>query len=162
MWARTLCPFSSSTRNMAFGNGSVTVPSTRIVSSLGLAIAHHLRAGAHFDVSNSERAEARKTGGSRPESVPDQARCPQSQDREHLGATVSDRNRVFEVRGARSVGGHDGPAVIERSILRLARGQHRLDREHHALPEAQPPPGGPIVRNVWLLVHRGPDAVPDV
>ena len=26
MWARTLCPFSSSTRNMAFGRGSMTVP----------------------------------------------------------------------------------------------------------------------------------------
>ena len=37
MWASTLCPFSSSTRNIAFGNGSMTVPSTRIVSSLGLA-----------------------------------------------------------------------------------------------------------------------------
>ena len=37
MCASTLCPFSSSTRNMALGNGSTTVPSTRIVSSLGLA-----------------------------------------------------------------------------------------------------------------------------
>src|SRR5712672_1919825 len=43
MCASTLCPFSSSTRNMAFGNGSVTVPSTRIMSSLGLTRAsHHL------------------------------------------------------------------------------------------------------------------------
>src|SRR2546423_10177686 len=37
MCASTLCPFSSSTRNMALGNGSTTVPSTRIVSSLGWA-----------------------------------------------------------------------------------------------------------------------------
>src|SRR3954451_10089137 len=36
MWASTLWPFSSSTRNMAFGNGSVTVPSRTIASSLGL------------------------------------------------------------------------------------------------------------------------------
>src|SRR5665213_1695691 len=43
MWASTLCPFSSSTRNMAFGNGSTTVPSTRIVSSLGFAREHHLQ-----------------------------------------------------------------------------------------------------------------------
>jgi hypothetical protein len=28
---------------MAFGNGSTTVPSTRIVSSLGLAREHHLQ-----------------------------------------------------------------------------------------------------------------------
>src|SRR5690349_14249931 len=36
MWASTLWPFSSSTRNMAFGNGSTTVPSRTIASSLGL------------------------------------------------------------------------------------------------------------------------------
>src|SRR6476660_10368594 len=34
MWASTLCPFSSSTRNMALGRGSTTVPSTSIASSL--------------------------------------------------------------------------------------------------------------------------------
>src|SRR5258707_8555763 len=42
MCASTLWPFSSSTRNMALGNGSTTVPSTRIVSSLGLARTLHL------------------------------------------------------------------------------------------------------------------------
>src|ERR671910_1164264 len=35
MWARTLWPFSSSTRNMALGRGSMTVPSSTIASSLG-------------------------------------------------------------------------------------------------------------------------------
>src|SRR4249919_4100141 len=53
MCASTLWPFSSSTRNIAFGNGSTTVPSTRIVSSLGLATGHHrgLRARArHAEV----------------------------------------------------------------------------------------------------------------
>src|SRR5262245_161147 len=44
MCASTLCPFSSSTRNIALGNGSTTVPSTRIVSSLGLASALSSRA----------------------------------------------------------------------------------------------------------------------
>src|SRR6476660_268480 len=53
MWASTLWPFASSTRNIALGNGSTTVPSTRIVSSLGLATGHHrgLRARArHAEV----------------------------------------------------------------------------------------------------------------
>src|SRR3954471_6741199 len=36
MWASTLWPFSSSTLNMAFGSGSMTVPSRTIASSLGL------------------------------------------------------------------------------------------------------------------------------
>src|SRR3990172_7433238 len=35
MWANTLCPFSSSTRNMALGSGSVTVPSTSMASFFG-------------------------------------------------------------------------------------------------------------------------------
>src|SRR5262249_40214578 len=35
MWANTLCPFSSSTRNMALGRGSMTVPSSTIASSFG-------------------------------------------------------------------------------------------------------------------------------
>src|SRR5262249_38976181 len=36
-WARTLWPLSSSTRNMAFGSGSTTVPSTSMASSLVMA-----------------------------------------------------------------------------------------------------------------------------
>ena len=36
MCAKTLCPFSSSTRNMAFGNDSRIVPSNTIASSFGL------------------------------------------------------------------------------------------------------------------------------
>src|SRR6058998_398999 len=32
MWVRTLCPLSNSTRNMALGRGSTTVPSTSIAS----------------------------------------------------------------------------------------------------------------------------------
>src|SRR6185436_14620771 len=32
---KTLCPFSNSTRNMALGNGSMTVPSTSIASFFG-------------------------------------------------------------------------------------------------------------------------------
>src|SRR5919197_848510 len=36
MWANTLCPLSSSTRNIAFGSGSETVPSTSIASFFGI------------------------------------------------------------------------------------------------------------------------------
>src|SRR5271155_913894 len=34
--ANTLCPFSNSTRNMALGSGSTTVPSSTMAASLGL------------------------------------------------------------------------------------------------------------------------------
>src|SRR5437667_6810100 len=44
MWASTLWPFSSSTRNIAFGSGSTTVPSTWMPSSfarvLSLSLGH--------------------------------------------------------------------------------------------------------------------------
>ena len=43
-----------------------------------------------------------------------------------------------------------------------ARGHHRLDREHHALPQPQPPARRPVVRDVGLLVHRGADPVAHV
>ena len=36
IWARTLCLFSSSTRNMAFGSDSITVAITSIASSLAI------------------------------------------------------------------------------------------------------------------------------
>ena len=35
MWASTRWPFSSSTANIVFGSGSMTVPSTSIASRLG-------------------------------------------------------------------------------------------------------------------------------
>jgi len=34
--ARTMCPFSNSTRNMALGNGSTTVPVTSMASGLAV------------------------------------------------------------------------------------------------------------------------------
>src|SRR5206468_11967949 len=36
--ASTLCPFSSSTRNMAFGSGSSTVPRTSMASSFDIRL----------------------------------------------------------------------------------------------------------------------------
>src|SRR6266849_1723619 len=36
MWASTLCPLSNSTRNMAFGSVSKTLPVTSMASSLGI------------------------------------------------------------------------------------------------------------------------------
>ena len=38
IWARTRCPFSSSTLNMAFGSVSTTVPSTVMFSSFGHSV----------------------------------------------------------------------------------------------------------------------------
>src|SRR5437879_3865637 len=44
--ASTRWPLSSSTRNIAFGSGSTTVPSTSIASSLGMRLSRHLDGAA--------------------------------------------------------------------------------------------------------------------
>src|SRR2546423_8543648 len=153
MWASTLCPFSSSTRNMAFGSGSTTVPSTRIVSSLGLAREHHLRGWS--------APEARKTGGERTGTdrreylIRLQVPSRHSGERQHLGTTVGDRDGVLEVRGAGAVDGHDRPAVVEYPRRGPSRRHHRLDGEDHAGPQAQSATGRAVGRDVRLFVHGG-------
>ena len=42
-----------------------------------------------------------------------------------------------------------------------AGGDHRLDREHHALAQLRPGAGLPVVRDLRVLVHPAADAVPD-
>src|SRR6266851_3612122 len=91
MWASTLCPFSSSTRNMAFGSGSVTVPSTRIMSSLGLTrTSHHLKR-VMLSARGARRAE--RTFG-RPDRIPkfpsDCQLAGGSRQGQHLGAVLGD------------------------------------------------------------------------
>src|SRR5207245_1203784 len=57
--ASTLWPFSSSTRNIAFGSGSTTVPSTSIASSLVIA----LNSPAPADPVTDERPHDRESIG---------------------------------------------------------------------------------------------------
>src|SRR6266446_6008571 len=101
MCASTLWPFSSSTRNMAFGSGSTTVPSTRIASSLGFARGNHLR------FSNRERPAGRssQTVEYKPKSGQTAKPSPLvfSGDREDLGAVVGHGDGVLEVGGERTV-----------------------------------------------------------
>src|SRR5436309_370142 len=71
MWVKTLCPLSSSTRNMAFGRGSTTEPSTSIASFFATlqGILRRTRLASHDlrDESNeppvSRRPNAQYTGG---------------------------------------------------------------------------------------------------
>src|SRR5689334_9892080 len=93
MWARTLCPFSSSTRNMALGNGSTTVPSTRIVSSLGLARRHQPL------VLELRDKRAKRTGTDRKDYLIRAIHtkpCPSGHG-EYFGATLRNGDGVFEV-----------------------------------------------------------------
>src|SRR6476659_5108226 len=71
MCARTLCPFSSSTRNIAFGRGSTTRPSTSIAPSF-LAMSSAFR----DDVCLPGRATKRNRGLQGGTTEPAQADAP--------------------------------------------------------------------------------------
>src|ERR1700704_4858364 len=84
--ASTRWPLSSSTRNIAFGSGSTTVPSTSIASSFGMPLSSTL---ALRDLDGAPRPA-----------------------REHLGAVLRHRDGVLEVRGQTAVARDGRPAVV--------------------------------------------------
>src|SRR6059036_3119132 len=103
MWARTLWPFSSSTRNMAFGSGSTTVPSSTIASSLGLG---RWTSWATVGPERGRATGTRSTAGTI-------GHRTSRRDRQHLGTTVRDRDGVLEMGREAAVPGLDRPAVVE-------------------------------------------------
>src|SRR5204862_7034407 len=142
MCASTLWPFSSSTRNMAFGSGSTTVPSTRIASSLGLARGisptlprfpcRERPAGRSSQTAQYKRLCAVRrsvpwrltppfVGGTPPNP---RGRLFPLGEREDLGAVVGHGNGVLEVSRERPVPGDDRPAVVEGLGLGLALVHH--------------------------------------
>src|SRR6185436_16071447 len=128
MWANTLCPFSSSTRNMALGSGSVTVPSTSIASFFGklrvILVSGHVRPahGRDGTASGWKRAASIRA---RHEHRPRPAETPltwgferrSTAGREHLVTVLGDRDRVLEMRGQRAVLRDHGPAVRQQARL---------------------------------------------
>src|SRR4029450_12558348 len=122
MWANTLCPFSSSTRNMALGSGSVTVPSTSIASFFGklrviLVSGHvrpaHGREGPPPDGSGQPVYEPGTNPGParRKHPLPCGFEQRSAAGRQHLVTDFGHRDRVLEVGGQGPVLGHPGPAV---------------------------------------------------
>src|SRR3990172_8211346 len=143
-WANTLCPFANSTRNMALGKFSLTVPSTSIVSFLAI---------------NS------------PGQTPPQFRSPETNilrespalgQSEHFRLAVPDRHGVFEVRGQRAVQRAHGPVVRILLCPPVAQVHHRLDGDHHTGAQDLPGPGRPVVRDLRVLMHLTADPVPHV
>ncbi len=64
--------------------------------------------------------------------------------------------------GPRAVRGHHRPVVVEQVGLVAAEGDHRLDRERHALDQAGAAASAADVGYVGRLVHRRADAVAGV
>src|SRR5205823_1314338 len=152
MWASTRWPFSSSTRNMALGRGSTTVPSSTIASSLGL--------GSFFSwgilVPVTTRAEGAETAPGTIE------KDISPGHRQHFRAVLGEGDGVLEVGREAPVGGDDRPAVVEQERSGGADVDHGLHREHVPHLELDALPRGSVVRDLGLLVHGRADPVADV
>src|SRR6266508_512289 len=131
MWVRTRCPFSSSTRNMALGNGSTTVPSTSIASFLATRRVQLLASG-------SRRSRSEEGAGA----------CPGAKSRVYgpvLGASTGPRagrrrSLAAETREGRPEGRPSlrGRGALERALgaeveLRRAGGRGAVDHGLHAV-----------------------------
>src|SRR6185503_7466321 len=173
MWANTLCPFSSSTRNMALGSGSVTVPSTSIASFFGklrvILVSGHVRPP-------TGETEPPPVGSGQPvygpgtNTVHDQRKRPltwgferrSAAGREHLVTVFGHCDRVLEMRGQRPILGDDGPAVRQQARLPAPDVDHRFDGHDQPRLEHRAAPGLAVVRDLRVLVQVAPDPVADV
>ena len=152
MWASTRWPFSSSTANMVFGSGSMTVPSTSIASFLatGYVLPFLTRS-----VGPRGPTHERVAYQSRP--IPATAAC--HSDGQDLGTVLGDGDGVLEMGGQRPVAGDDGPVVRAGWRLVPPEREHRLDGQAQAGLQLAAGPAGPVVGDLRLLVHLGADAV---
>src|SRR6266542_1040283 len=164
MWASTLCPLSSSTRNVALGSGSTTAPSTSIASffaTLQLLFRHPNtlarlnRAGTSRN-GPTQRPQPQYTGSAR------LASSASTAGREDLGAVRGQGDGVLEVGGEGAVRRHDRPAVGQRPRGPVAHVHHGLDGHHHAPFERQALPRLAVVGDLGVLVQRPSDAMADV
>src|SRR6187397_2042611 len=168
MWASTLCPFSSSTRNMALGSGSVTVPSTSIASFFG-NLRVILATGTPDPPTNRRirlrlEADSQYTGRPRTPSTTSEngLRSPRirpltcgferrsTAGREHLVPVLGHGDRVLEVRRQGTVLGHDGPAVGKHARLPAADVDHRLHGNDQPGLEDGAAAGPPVVGDLRL------------
>src|SRR3954447_17098234 len=81
--------------------------------------------------------------------------------REDAGPVRRDGHGVLEMGRQRGIGGRDRPLVVVDVDVRGAGGDHRLDRDRHALLQLRAAVGRDEIRHLRILVHRAPDAVAD-
>src|SRR5579872_1040995 len=164
--ARTRWPLASSTRKKALGNGSTTVPSTSMASSLVDPI-FSTRSAFFFFL--SERLKPPRLCGATlvsPHGLPTKALERLAQrlffiQCEHVVAVRGHRNGVFEVRRKSAVGGHHRPAVGFGSDFPGTGIDHRLDRDDHARLEYRTRARATIVGHRRVFVQARADTVTD-
>src|SRR5690242_4538215 len=119
MCARTRWPFSSSTANIVFGSGSITVPSTSIASFFA-----NLAPWSLF--SNECRPGWADTRTVRISTTANSDNPAISDAGEDLRATGGDGDGVLEVGGQRAVPRRDRPVVVADLGRLRPEGEHRL------------------------------------
>src|SRR5229473_1354217 len=155
--ARTWCLFSSSTRNIAFGSGSITVAMTSMASSLefpespfffssriGLAIVSRVPTDRSKD---------------RPLHLLPRRPGHLFRPRQNPRPVGGDRNGVLEVRRGAAVRCFRHP-LIPHPHFWTAGVHHRLDGDDHALLQPRAASLVTVVRQVGLVVHLRSDPVP--
>src|SRR5438309_5397484 len=154
--ARTWCLFSSSTRNIALGSGSITVAMTSMASSLefpespfffssriGLAIVSQVPIDRSKD---------------RPLQVLPRRPGHLFRPRQNPRPVGGDRHGVLEVRRGAAIRCFRHP-LVPHPHFRTASVHHRLDSDDHALLQPRAPPLVTVVRQVGLVVHLRSDPV---
>src|SRR6202790_166411 len=177
--ARTLCLFSSSTRNMALGNGSMTVPITSMASSLELpessfflsfgsstrrfaicscfySLARLAQPAAPLQRLSLHRLRAALDGSPGLPGWPGHFFRP-GQDPGPVGG-YSDG--VLEVSGRAAIGRLRHPLVAH-PYFRAAGIDHRLHSDDHAFLQPSAASCFAVIRQIRLVVHLGTDAMPD-
>src|SRR6266576_4426814 len=148
--ARTWCLFSSSTRNIAFGSGSITVAITSMASSfefpespfffssrIGLAIVSRA-------YPNCFKNQPPLLSPRRPSHL--------FRPRQNPRPVGGNRHRVLEVRRGAPIRRFRHP-FVPHAHFRTARIHHRLDRDDHALLQPRAVSLVAVVRQVGLVVH---------
>src|SRR3984885_14686718 len=152
--ASTWCLFSSSTRNIAFGSGSITVDLNSMAFSLPLS--------PRFFFSFSGLGLMRSCVPLQPTSasclLPDRSRRF-FRPRQNPRSIFRHGHGVLEVRRIATVCRHRRPLVIQHPHARATRVYHRLDGQHHALLQLRALSRGTIIRQLRVFVHLRADSV---
>ena len=176
MWASTRWPFSSSTANMVFGSGSMTVPSTSIASLLATGcVLPFLTRSAGPGGPTHERVAYQKSQPGKPRVRPranragspwTSVRCGRITLRLPIQTAVrtSGPCSVMAMVSSKWAASEpstvdDGPVVGEDVGAVVAEREHRLDGQAQARLELAAAATGAVVGDLRLLVHLGADAV---
>src|SRR5713226_5878868 len=155
--ARTWCLFSSSTRNIAFGSGSMTVAMTSMASSLGFPESPFFFSSNCFAISSCVHGSRAKAWPLR--FLPRWPGHPlrPRQDPRPIGR---DRDGVLEMRRGAAIRRLRHP-LIAHANFRAASVHHGLNGDDHSFLQPSAASRLAIVRQVRLVVHPGANAMTD-